>query len=115
VANAVTGRIATLALRTLVAVKEKKALPALDETKPLDAKEARELAGRYEGKTGAFDLLERAGKLHYLSAKGGFRLEVRRQGKHLLVDDRLGYGPKIEQDGQALKLGKDVYERLESK
>jgi CubicO group peptidase (beta-lactamase class C family)/D-alanyl-D-alanine dipeptidase len=113
--NAVVSRIATLALKTLVAVKEKKTLPELEETKPLDAKEARELAGRYEGKAGAFDLMERGGKLHFLSAKGGFWVTVRRQGKHLMVDDRLGYGLKIERDGETFTIGKDEYRRVESK
>src|SRR5262249_16782505 len=90
-------------------------LPALEETKPLDPKEARELACRYEGKAGAFDLTERAGKLHYVSAKGGFRLEVRRQGKHLLVDDRHAHGLKIERAGKSLKIDKDVFDRVEPK
>jgi CubicO group peptidase (beta-lactamase class C family)/D-alanyl-D-alanine dipeptidase len=110
-ANAVTSRIADLALEAMLAIKDKKPIPAIEETKPLTAKEVRELAGRYEDKDGGFDLIESAGRLYFLSKNGGFRLEVRRQGKDLITDDRLGHGLKIEQDGETLKVDKNSSKR----
>jgi serine beta-lactamase-like protein LACTB len=112
-ANPVVSRIAELALETMFAVKEKKALPDLPETKPLPRDQALALAGRYQSKDNAFDLIESAGRLFYFPARGGFRSEVRLLGKNLVADDRLGQGLKIEPDGKKLRIGKDLFEKVE--
>jgi serine beta-lactamase-like protein LACTB len=112
-ANAVATRIADLALEALLARREKKVPPVPEATSPLPEKEARTLAGRYQSKDQAVDLIESAGRLYYLPARGGFRSEVRRLGKSLVLDDRLGQGLKIEADGKQVRIGKDVYQRVE--
>ncbi|HZT82794.1 MAG TPA: serine hydrolase [Gemmataceae bacterium] len=111
-ANGVTTRLANAALRLMRAAKQGKALPTVEVTKRLDPEEARRLAGRYRcGKKG-FDLTERAGRVWLLPLQGGFRTEVRALGDALMVDDPLAWGPRIERDGDKLRLGKDVYERV---
>jgi CubicO group peptidase (beta-lactamase class C family) len=87
-ANAVTARIATNALRLMLAVRNKKALPVLEETTPLAPSRARALAGRYALGKKFIDLEESDGRLYFLPDTGGFRLELRRLGKDLVTDDR---------------------------
>jgi serine beta-lactamase-like protein LACTB len=113
-ANAVASRIADLALETMLAVRDRKEPPpAPEETKSLPEKEARALAGRYQGDKHAVDLIASAGRLYFLPARGGFQMELRRLGKALVADDRLGQGMKVEADGKELRVGKDVYTRVE--
>jgi CubicO group peptidase (beta-lactamase class C family)/D-alanyl-D-alanine dipeptidase len=112
VANAVVSHVADVALKHMLAVRRKKPLSEIEETSPLGPGEARKLAGRYQSKDKAFDLIESAGRLYYLPARGGFRLELRKLGKALVTDDVLGYGQKVEFDGEKLRVGKDVYERV---
>jgi serine beta-lactamase-like protein LACTB len=110
-ANAVSTRIADAALAHLFALKEKKPLPAIEETTPLKEGEANKLAGRYEGKSSAFDLVASAGRLYYFPARGGFRVELRRQGEALVGDDRLGWGTRLTPTDDGFRLGKQDYRR----
>jgi CubicO group peptidase (beta-lactamase class C family)/D-alanyl-D-alanine dipeptidase len=115
-ANAVTHRIGASALRLMLAVKEGKALPRLDETRPLDPTEARKLAGHYEGGNKgakAIDLLERAGRLFALSARGEFRAEVKQLGDDLILDDALAFGTRLKCKDGKLVVGETTYERVE--
>jgi CubicO group peptidase (beta-lactamase class C family)/D-alanyl-D-alanine dipeptidase len=111
-ANAVTTHIADVALRQMLAARAGKPLPAVEETTPLDPGKARKLAGRWKAGDKTLDLYERGGRLFALPGRGGFRVEVRALGDALMVDDRLSHGPRIEVDGDRLKIGKDVYERV---
>lgn len=112
VANGVTNHIAKVALRQVLAVKEGKPLPAIEETKPLSVAKARRLAGRYRNGERWLDLLERDGHLWTLPDRGGFRLELRELGDRLIVDDRMDYGLKIEVRDDKLRLGGKTYERV---
>ncbi len=114
-ANAVSTRIADVALELMLAAKEKKPLPAIEESAPLAEGEANRLAGRYEGKSGAFDLVASAGRLYGFPARGGFRVEFRRFGKQLVADDRLSWGLKAEPTEGGLRVGKQEYKRVEVK
>ncbi len=111
-ANAVVTRIADTALRQMLAAREGKPLPAVEETAPLDPAKARALAGRWKAGDKALDLYERGGRLFLLPARGGFRVEVRALGDALVVDDRLAHGQRLEVEGDRLKVGKDTYERV---
>jgi CubicO group peptidase (beta-lactamase class C family)/D-alanyl-D-alanine dipeptidase len=111
-ANAVTHRIADVALGHMLAVKQKKPLPKIEEAGPLAPGVARELAGRYKAKDKTLDLLERYGRLWALPGKGGFRVELRALGEGLVVDDRLLHGQRVERQGDKLRIGADVYERV---
>src|SRR5262249_56598972 len=109
-ANAVTSRIASLALDHLLALKTGKALPAIERTRPVPAKRVVELAGRYKGKKNSFDLIADAGPLFYLP-QSRFRVELRQAGKALVAEDRLGMGRKIEPNDKGLRIGKGTFSR----
>ncbi len=111
-ANAVTTKIADVALEHLLAVKTKKPLPAIERTTPIDPRRVRELAGRYQGKTRSFDLIASAGRLYYLPALG-FRVELRQAGDDLVAEDRLGMGAKMHVTDKGLQIGKETFTRVE--
>jgi serine beta-lactamase-like protein LACTB len=113
VTNPVVSRIAELALRQMLALKQGKPLPKAETTAPLKPEVARKWAGRWKAGDKVLDLLERDGHLWALPGRGGFRVELRAQGDALIADDRLGFGMKLEPDGDKLRSGKDVYERIE--
>jgi serine beta-lactamase-like protein LACTB len=113
VTNPVVSRIAELALRQMLAVKQGKPLPKAEETTALKPETARKWAGRWKAGEKVLDLLERDGHLWALPGRGGFRVDLRARGDVLIVDDRLGFGMKLEPDGDKLRAGKDVYERVE--
>lgn len=118
VANAVTRRISDFALRGMLAVREGKPVPALEQTKPL-TDVAWMLAGRYRSDKNFFDLEESNGRLYLWPGKGGVRLEVRSllgddlRGKELMIDDIMGFGPKLTIDKDRLIVNKEVYKRTE--
>jgi serine beta-lactamase-like protein LACTB len=112
VANGVTNRIAKVALQQMLAAKESKPLPAIEETKRLPIEKARRLAGRYKSGERTLDLLERDGHLWALPGRGGYRLELRALGDHLVVDDQMDYGLKIDVRDDKLHFGDKTYERV---
>src|SRR5207245_4490088 len=97
-ANAITKRIANEALKQMLAVRQGKPLPRIDEPRPILADYARRIAGRYGQGDTAVDLIARTGRLYYLPAKGGFRAELRQLAGQLVTDDRLDYGQKTRVD-----------------
>lgn len=112
VANGVANHIAEVALRQMLAAKEGKPLPAIEETKALSITKARQLAGRYKSGDRWLDLLERDGHLWVLPDRGGYRRELRELGDDLIVDDQMDYGLKIEVRDGKLHLGGKTYERV---
>ncbi len=114
VANGVTNHIAQIALRQMLAAKEAKPLPTIDQTQSLSLDKARTLAGRYQSGDRWLDLLERDGHLWLLTDRGGFRRELRQLGDCLVLDDPIDvdYDLKIEQHGDKLHIGGKPYERV---
>ncbi len=112
VANGVANRIAKVALQQMLAAKESKPLPEIEETQPLSTERARQLAGRYQSGDRWFDLLERDGHLWGLPDRGGYRLELRARGEKLVVDDRVDFGPTLEMQDNKLRLADKTYERV---
>jgi serine beta-lactamase-like protein LACTB len=112
VCNRFTGRIADYALRLMLAVKDKKPLPELEHTKPVPVEQARKLAGRYKSKDNTFDLQQRDGKLWLLQVDGGLRVELRRIGDDLIIDDVLGFGTRFKMEGDKLVTAKSTFERV---
>lgn len=110
-ANGVATHVADEALKQMLAVKEGKPLPSIEETASLAPGDAKKWAGRWKAGERYLELIERRGQLYLLPEGGGFRTAVRALGKDHMVDDRLMYGPKIEIDGDRLKVRNDVYER----
>ncbi|HEX4588456.1 MAG TPA: serine hydrolase [Gemmataceae bacterium] len=112
-ANAVTAHIADEALRQMLAVHGGKPPPAIAASRPLGPDKARLLQGRYRCGEKTLDLTERDGRLFAWSGGGGFRTELRTIGEDLIVDDRLDYGARLRFDGEKLRFGKDVFERVD--
>jgi CubicO group peptidase (beta-lactamase class C family)/D-alanyl-D-alanine dipeptidase len=112
VANAVMARAADEALRLMLAVRQGKPLPQIEETQPLDPARARELAGHYEADGKAVELQESFGRLYLWPLAGGPRVEIRAAGKRLITDDLTGHGTEIRPDGETLHVGKTTYRRV---
>jgi CubicO group peptidase (beta-lactamase class C family)/D-alanyl-D-alanine dipeptidase len=118
--NAVTSRIANAALKHMLALKAGKPLPKLENSEPLDAVTARELAGRYSSYTqdkskGVWDqklieIYERDGRAYIFPHRGGAKYEIRKMSDGLILDDLHGFGMRIARDGKNIVINKtDVY------
>jgi len=108
--NAVSTHIAQVALQQMLAAKQGKELPKIEQTTRLKPDEAKMLVGRYKKGERYFDLAEHDGVLMLTPGRGGFRTEVRALGDKLIVDDRLDHGFKLEQKDGKLIAGKDTFE-----
>jgi CubicO group peptidase (beta-lactamase class C family)/D-alanyl-D-alanine dipeptidase len=115
--NPALTRLADVALRHLLAVRQGKPLPEVEPTHRLAADAARRLVGYYRAGDRAVELTEHAGRLCLLPAPGGLRVELRAvgrqpvQGWSLVGDDRQGYGLPVHVEGDRLRVGTQVYER----
>jgi CubicO group peptidase (beta-lactamase class C family)/D-alanyl-D-alanine dipeptidase len=110
--NAVVNHIAHQALRLMLAVRAEKALPRIPLTAAVDPALARKLDGRYGEGAKAVDLIERSGRLYYLPARGGERIELRKAGDALMTDDKLGYGARIVPESDGVLAGGDHLRRV---
>jgi CubicO group peptidase (beta-lactamase class C family)/D-alanyl-D-alanine dipeptidase len=110
--NAVVNHIAHQALRLMLAVRAGKALPRIPLTTAVDPALARKLDGRYGEGAKAVDLIERSGRLYYLPARGGERIELRKAGDALITDDKLGYGARIVPESDGVLAGADHLRRV---
>lgn len=111
VANAVVTRLADHALRLAAAAKEGKPLPEAVPTQPVPAEEAEALRGKWRSGEQGFELSMSAGRLRLTPDAGGYRVELRRQGQDLFVDDAEGWGPKLEKKDGKLILNGAAYEK----
>src|SRR5207244_2529444 len=105
VSNAVSDRIATIALRLMLAAKAGKPLPKVARSEPLSAEEARKLAGRYRSRDGWYDLIESFGRLYLLPDRGGALLRLRKSGESLITDDVQDWGLLIGPDRDEITIG----------
>ena len=112
-ANAVTNRMADLALTAMLAVRQGKPIPQPEITSPVDPQLARRIAGRYVNGPNSVDLIESAGKLSKLSSLGGEQVRLRSLGDALIVDDKLAYGEKILVRDNAIVIGNETFKRVE--
>ncbi len=112
-ANAVTNRIANLALTAMLAVRQSKLVPQPEITSPVDPQLARRISGRYVNGARIVDLIESGGQLSKLSADGGEQVRLRSIGDALIVDDKLAYGEKIVVRDNAIVIGDETFKRIE--
>jgi serine beta-lactamase-like protein LACTB len=115
IANGVTTRIADVALELMLAVKNKKTLPAVEVPEPLEPEEAQKLVGHYTCGDKVLDLEERGGRLWAVAVPPGYRAELRKLGDALVTDDLMSQGTQIHSEGDSLQWGKDVYKRQATK
>jgi D-alanyl-D-alanine dipeptidase/CubicO group peptidase (beta-lactamase class C family) len=111
-ANAVAARIATVALRLMLATVGGTALPEPQVTSPVSL----ELAGRLDGSYGdgnrRVDVAARDSLVYLTRASGMLRSRLRvLAGDTLVVDDELAYGPHVRLVGRNLLVGNDTLTR----
>ena len=100
--NAVASRIATAALRLMVAVSKGASLPEPRVTSPVSLATARQLEGRWGQGSKAVDVIARDSTV-YLTPQSGFmrsRLRIL-GGDTLVVDDELSFGTPVRLVGEA--------------
>jgi len=110
-ANAVTNRIANLALTAMLAARQGKPLPQPEITLPVNPQLARRISGRYVNGARSVDLIESGGKLSKLGSDGGEQVRLRSLGDALIVDDKLAYGEKILVRDDAIVIGNETFKR----
>jgi len=112
-ANAVTNRIADLALQAMFALRQAKPIPQPEITSPIDPQLTHRIAERYVNGPNSVDLIGSAGKLSKLSSLGGEQVRLRALGEALIVDDKLAYGEKILVRDNAIVTGNETFKRIE--
>jgi CubicO group peptidase (beta-lactamase class C family)/D-alanyl-D-alanine dipeptidase len=114
-ANAVIDRIAEEALGLMLARREGKALPSpAPPPQPIARDTALRLAGRYAKDDLRLDLEERGGALFLRHSQRDVSLRLKARGETLVSDDVYGMGETLEADGSRVKLGDDVFLRVEA-
>lgn len=110
-ANAVTDRIASAALRSMLAVRESRALPELVTSQPVPPDLAARLEGRYGMNGDGIDLIESDGKLYALPTWGGEKVRLGLFRDTLVVDGVLNNGARILLLEDAIVVGRDTLSR----
>ncbi|MGH8239620.1 MAG: serine hydrolase, partial [Steroidobacteraceae bacterium] len=114
-ANAVTKRVAEVALRAMLAARRGQAIIRPELSSAIAPDLARRVAGRYVKGERAIELLESGGKLSLLKLDGGDQpARLRMLGDALITDGRLGYGEKITLRENAIVIGDDEFKRVPS-
>jgi len=119
-ANAVTTRIANNALLMLLAQRAGKPLPKVENSKPLDAGVASELAGRYRSYTidpvnkgrwlqKSIEFHQRDGKAWMFPHRGGGKYEIRQMSDGLIADDLHSFGLKLAREGKTFVINKEKF------
>ncbi|MGF1581939.1 MAG: serine hydrolase [Gemmataceae bacterium] len=112
VSNAVTTHIGNMVLKTMIAVREGKPLPALTTTQPVPSMLARRLDGRYQAGKKTLELIETNGKLYAFPLWIGRRVEIRKSQDGLLTDGLLGHGTKVKPVGKNVRYGQTLFKRV---
>jgi D-alanyl-D-alanine dipeptidase len=120
-ANGIAARVATTALRALVAAQQHAPMPAWAETTPVPPRDAARLEGRYANGDSAIELRDITApsdsdstqvRLAERSEAGGTRATLRMRGDTLMRDDRFGFGTRLVVRGDALMAGTRALARL---
>jgi D-alanyl-D-alanine dipeptidase len=111
-ANAVTNRIAAIALKAMLAAREGKAITPPEINPPVDPALARRISGRYMKGDKGIDLIESGGHLWALGTGGGEPVRLRAAADALIADDLLGYGAMMTVRGDELSAGPDTFKRI---
>jgi CubicO group peptidase (beta-lactamase class C family)/D-alanyl-D-alanine dipeptidase len=112
-ANAVTARVAEVALRSMLAAKQGKPLPEIEQTSAIPLERVRQLEGRYGEGNDAVDLIAAEDELYLRPVGDGEQLRLRQSGDDLLADGRLGYGLKITPTAGSIRIGDKVLPRVQ--
>lgn len=110
-ANGAVNRIADYALRTLLASRRDDELPAYNITTPIDAEQARELAGVYRHEEDFIRIAERFGDL-YVERVRGLSLRLRNADDQIVIDDIMSFSEDIEFTDNGVTVFGTAYERV---
>ncbi len=111
VANEVVTRIANDALRMMLAARDGKPLPKVEETTAIPPAEATELVGRYRTLDRWLDVTESAGKVFVTPSRGGHRFQIRKTDGGYLTDDTESWGLRFTRDGDKLTVSGRAFTR----
>jgi len=110
--NAVASRIATAALRLMIAAAKQSSLPEPQITSPIGLALARKLEGSYGEGDRRVDLIARDSTVYLTRAAGMARSRLRvLAGDTLVVDDELSFGPQVRLVGNRLIVDRDTLTR----
>ncbi len=113
-ANAVANRVSETALRLMLAAKQGKPLPEIEETSAIPLERARQLEGRYGTNAAtAIDLVAQEDELYLRPVADGAQVRLRQASKDLIEDGRLGYGLRITPVTDGIRIGDSVLPRVQ--
>ncbi len=110
--NSVTDRIARFALSAMIAVRDRKPIPQPEITSPIDPGTARRLEGRYVKGDATIELTARNGGLMMMDSRAGELVRLRSLGDALIVDDRQGYGTRINARDDSIMVNGETFNRV---
>lgn len=114
-ANAVTNHVADVALRLMLAVKQGKPLPEIEETAAIPFDRVRQLEGRYGQSDGAVDIVAQEDELYLRSVGDGEQVRLRQLDSDLIEDGRLGYGGTVTPVAGGIRIGDKILPRVQEK
>jgi CubicO group peptidase (beta-lactamase class C family)/D-alanyl-D-alanine dipeptidase len=112
-ANAVVSHVTEVALRLMLAAKQGKPLPEIEETSPIPLERVRQLEGRYGQGEDAVDLVAQEDELYLRPIADGGQVRLRQLGNDLVEDGRIGYGLKITPVADGVRIGDKTLPRVQ--
>jgi CubicO group peptidase (beta-lactamase class C family)/D-alanyl-D-alanine dipeptidase len=111
-ANGVMKRVTEYAARLLLAKKENKPLPGIEDSKPIAPEVAKQLVGMYAGGSKFVRVIEEGGDVYLFD--GSYRKRLRATDDGFVVDDLTGFGPELKRtDDGRLLIGDRAWTRVE--
>jgi CubicO group peptidase (beta-lactamase class C family)/D-alanyl-D-alanine dipeptidase len=112
-ANIVASRVATAALRLMLATARRAALPEPQITAPVTLALAKQIEGSYGAGDRRVDVVARDSAVYLTRASGMARSRLRFvAGDTLVVDDELSFGPRVRRAADRLIVGSDTLSRV---
>ncbi len=112
-ANAVANHVAEIALRLMLAAKQGKPLPEIEETSAILPEHVRQLEGRYGQGDTAVDLVAEEDELYLRPVADGGQVRLRQAGDDLIEDGRLGYGLRVTPVADGIRVGDRMLPRVQ--
>lgn len=112
--NGVTDRIADIALQSMLAERENKAIPTPEITAPIPADLMQKIAGRFTNGTRTIELIKKGANLFAMDVAGGFEARLRWHNDSLITDDKFTFGNRLTPDksGATIKIGNQTFKRI---